>query len=138
MERDKNMTMVEQLKKMHQDVTDLVTDKTGLTHDQVMGILFDTGVAYIERLAGNCLAETFLKEPLFWAWWKQQWSMMDQLFIHKMQGQHDRDDMRAIYIKFHQDIDVYPDPVIWDQIHESYQKMSQQVIEKSKSHAQHI
>jgi len=132
------MTIVEQLKHMHQDVTDQVSYKTGLTHENVMEIIFNTGVQYIERLAGNQLADTFLKEPLFWAWWQQQWSMMDQLFLVKMKGQHDKDDIQAIYIKFHEDIDVYPDPVIWDQIHESYQKMSQDVITKTRSHAQHI
>ena len=126
------MTIVEELKKMHQDVTGKVMEKTGLTHDQVMEIMFDTGVQYIERTAGDPIAQTFLREPLFWAWWTQQWSMMDQIFLNKMKGEHDKDDILVIYRRFHEDIDVYPDPVIWDQIHDSYQKMTQNVISNHK------
>jgi hypothetical protein len=126
------MTIVDQLKKMHQDVTEQVTARTGLTHDELMNIIFETGVQYIERLAGNPIAQTFLKERLFWAWWNQQWAMMDQIFLNRMKGDFDQSDILEIYRRFHADIDVYPDPVIWDQIHDSYNKMTQQIIKNTK------
>lgn len=126
------MRIVDKLRQMHGDMTHKVMKLTGLTHDQVMQIIFDTGVRYIERVAGSPISDEFLKEPLFWAWWKQQWALMDQVFIAKIPGHAEKKDLQAMYLKYHEDIDVYPDPVIWDQIHTSYMKMTEKVIRKEK------
>lgn len=129
------MKIVDQLREMHRDMTGKVMDVTGLTHNQVMEIIFDTGVRYIERVAGSPISDQFLYEPLFWAWWKQQWAMMDQVFLSKVPGHADREDLRAMYKLFHEDIDVYPDPVIWDKIHDTYMQMTTEVIKKNRKHA---
>lgn len=123
-------TMIEYLNSRQKDMTEQVVRATGLTCDQVMAILFETGARYIERLAGDPISTAFLKEPLYWAWWKQQWHLMDEAFLHMMPEHLTRDQIRLVYRTFHENIDVYPDPVIWERIHESYQRMSQQVIKK--------
>jgi len=113
-------------------MTDQVIQATGLSRDQVMALMFEMGAQYIEHIAGGeSLAKAFLKEPLYWAWWRQQWHLMDEIFL-SMTGHLKKDDRRQGYRRYHENIDVYPDAVIWDRIHDAYQKMSKQVISKHR------
>jgi hypothetical protein len=123
-------TMIQYLQSCQRDMTDQVTMGTGFTSDEVMALMFEMGAQYIEHIAGGeNISRAFLREPLYWAWWRQQWHLMDEVFIN-MTGHLTREDRRKLYRAHHENIDAYPDAVIWDRIHSTYQRMSQQVIEK--------
>ena len=124
--------MIDILNDMQRDMTDQVIQGTGLTRDQVMALMFEMGAQYIEQVAGGeSISKAFLGEPLYWAWWRQQWHLMDEVFIN-MNGHLTPEDRRKLYRRYHEKIDSYPDPVIWDKIHESYQRMAQGVIRKDR------
>ena len=126
-------TMIEYLRTSQQDMTDQVIQATGLTRDQVMALVFEMGAQYIEHIAGGeSLARAFLKEPLYWAWWRQQWHLKDEVFL-SINGHLTIGDRRKLYRHYHARIDAYPDPIIWKKIHHTYEQMAQKVIAKAKS-----
>jgi len=126
-------TLIQAMRAMHKDMTDQVAAVTGLTREQVTALMFEMGAQYIEHIAGGeSISKAFLREPLYWAWWRQQWHLMDEVFIN-MTGHLTHEDRRKVYRRFHEDIDVYPDAVVWDKIHSAYQRMSQEVIAKNRT-----
>lgn len=125
--------MIDYLKRSQQDMTGQVIRQTGITRDEIMAMMFEMGARYIESMVcGESITRAFLREPLFWAWWRQQWYLKDEVFL-SMTGHLTKEDRRKLYRHHHEKIDVYPDPVIWNKIHHAYEQMAQQVIEKAKS-----
>ena len=104
----------------------------GFKDGELNQLMFDMGVEYMER---RCVSkkdsEAFLREPMFWAWWKQQWSLIDESFWYNYSHQ-DLDQAIQIdrYQNLHHNVDYFPDKVIWEKIHESYRKTSQRIIDK--------
>lgn len=125
--------MIDYLKRCQRDMTDQVILQTGIPRDEMMAMMFEMGAQYIESMqCGESITMAFLKEPLFWAWWRQQWHLKDEVFLG-MAGHLTKEDRRKLYRHHHQNIDTYPDPVIWRKIHHTYEQMAQQVIEKAKA-----
>lgn len=125
--------MIDYLKRCQRDMTDQVIRETGITRDELMAMMFEMGSQYIESMnCGERITMTFLREPLFWAWWRQQWHLKDEVFLG-MSGHLTNDDRRMLYRHIHSKIDAYPDPVIWKKIHSTYEQMAQQVIAKAKA-----
>ncbi len=106
------------------------------SESQYNALLFETACAYIEELTiAPEIAQEFLSEQLFWNWWKQQWAMVDEVFlIQSHQAPLALATMRNWYERMHRDIDAFPDPVVYDRIQDNYMKMVQGVIKKHTSH----
>lgn len=105
-----------------------------LNPDQLNQMMFDMGCEYVEKMVDSQMAHEFLTEPMFWNWWRQQWALIDEAFIRQAaQAPLSRQTMRRWYAKHHRSIDVYPDDIIWEKIHNSYQDMVTKVIEKHTS-----
>ncbi|MBS4057787.1 MAG: hypothetical protein KGZ82_10765 [Bacteroidales bacterium] len=95
-------------------------------------LMFEQACAYMENLAvSGEVAQEFLSEPTFWSWWKQQWAIIDEAFIMQArQSPMAADIMRSWYESMHREIDTYPDAIIWQIIHCSYEKMASGLITK--------
>lgn len=102
-----------------------------MSDEQMNQLMFETACTYMEALAGDTVAQEFLAEPMFWKWWKQQWALIDEAFLHQAsQAPLSLPTMRSWYHKRHREIDTYPDTIIWEKVHNSYQQMVWKVIEK--------
>ena len=107
----------------------------GITSQQYYQIQFSTAERYmLERTQDNhVLVTEFLKEPLFWAWWRNQYAMVDEYFavIHSsgLPGE-----LIGIYESMHLKIQVFPDKILWKQIEESYMNTISNII-KDKTNA---
>lgn len=131
----KTLTIKQERQVKQRTLTDRICTMIGLTPDQVSQLMFDTACEYIEYLAPlDEVAREFLSEPMYWNWWRQQWALVDEAFIFKAAGSSlSREQLLSWYKVMHREIDTFPDPLIWDQIHTSYMNMAKQVINK-KTH----
>lgn len=128
------MTLHLAMQQRQQQIQDRVTEKTGLGRDQIMALMFETGAEYIEQLAGaGTISNDFLKEPIYWSWWKQQWALLDESFLAQVPDGLSRRQKALVYKEWHRLVDITPDPVIWDRIHSSYERMSREIIKKHTS-----
>lgn len=124
--------MIDYLKRCQRDMTDQVILETGITREELAAMMFEMGAQYIESMnCGEQITMAFLRESLFWAWWRQQWHLKDEVFL-SMNDHLNKHDRSMLYRHLHHQIDAYPDPVIWKKIHHTYEQMAQQVIEKAK------
>jgi hypothetical protein len=108
---------------------------TGYTDDQMNAMIFDFAVAYMKQLGmSEDWLTIWLKEPLFWGWWRQQWTLIDEVFWYKYAGNQGREDvkneLRNRYDKLHMSIDKFPDDIVYEKIHSSYELASHQIIKK--------
>lgn len=108
---------------------------TGMTENHLSQMIFKTAINYMKTtgMADEWLQQ-FLKEPLFWAWWRGQWNLVDQEFYYHYSSYKNepkcRKELRHIYATMHISIDAFPDNVIYEEIHNSYNKTSQQILKK--------
>ena len=108
---------------------------TGYTDDQMNTMIFDFAVAYMKHLGMNEQWLTlWLKEPLFWGWWRQQWLLIDEVFWYKYAGNQDRknvqNQLRNRYDQLHMSIDKFPDDIVYEKIHSAYEVTSHEIIKK--------
>jgi len=103
-----------------------------MSENDYNNLVFETACTYIEELAQVPeIAQEFLSEQLFWKWWRQQWSMIDEVFIlQATQAPLTLPTMRNWYERMHSDIDAFPDPIVYDQIQGNYMKMASKIIKK--------
>lgn len=104
-----------------------------LSDAELNTLMFDGACSYMEKTCNIPeVVHEFLTEHIFWSWWKQQWALIDEVFMHQAaQSPLTLPTLRNWYKKMHREIDSYPDQIIWDQIHENYRKMAMAIIEKN-------
>jgi len=111
---------------------------TGYSQEQMNSMIFDFAVDYMK---GRGMSETWLtqwlKEPLFWGWWRQQWTLVDEIFWYKYAGNINQEDVRKAlqsrYDKLHRSIDKFPDDIVYEKIHSSYEIAGNQILRKITS-----
>ena len=108
---------------------------TGHTDEQMNAMIFDFAVTYMKGMGmGEEWLTIWLKEPLFWAWWRQQWTLVDEVFWYKYAGNQNRMDVQAElqhrYEILHSNIDKFPDDIVYEKIHRSYEVTSHQILKK--------
>ena len=108
---------------------------TGHTDGQMNTLIFDIAVEYMKGM-GMCeeWLTVWLKEPMFWNWWRQQWTLVDEVFWYKYainQGRGEvQKELRARYEKLHADIDRFPDEIVYEKIHSSYEVAGREIMKK--------
>lgn len=122
-------TIKQQRAEKQADLLCQVSQLTGLTINKLNEMIFNHGVEYMEKLGELSIVQAFIQEPIYWEWWRQQWSLIDKQFIESKALHH-----KAIYHyeSLHRQIDVYPDKLVFEQIHRAYDLMSQTIIKKQK------
>lgn len=115
------------------ELTNKVIAMTGLTTDQVNNMIFNHGMEYMEQLGEPSIVQSFTSEPIYWAWWRQQWALIDASFIRD----YANEDMPVAHLAhhyemMHREVDTFPEECVWKQIHADYEKMSQRVIRNQK------
>jgi hypothetical protein len=91
-------------------------------------VLFDTAVWYMEKDGVDPISNFILLQQMFWNWWTNQWMIVDENFLYMYEdGRISDTNAEREYIKLHRGIDVYPDQLIWDAIHDDYNKMFDQL-----------
>ncbi len=128
----KTRTIREKLNAWHRSLITRVSSLTGLDEDSISLLVFERGAEYIEGLADDSIANLFKSDPLYWSWWRQQWAIIDEVFLHKIPKELSQKEMLRVYHDMHANIDTYPDSVIWDKIHKSYGKMAGKIIKKQE------
>ncbi|MEI6683453.1 MAG: hypothetical protein WCO44_12530 [Bacteroidota bacterium] len=111
---------------------------TGFNEAQMNALVFDMAVDYMKGMhMSEDWLTIWLKEPLFWGWWKQQWSLIDESFWYKYAGNMDREDvimeLQNRYKKLHASIDKFPDEIVYEKIHSSYEVAGQKILQKIRS-----
>ncbi len=111
-----------------------------MSEEEYNKLMFEAACTYIEELAQVPeIAQEFLSEQLFWNWWKQQWAMVDEVFLlQSAQSPLTLPTIRNWYTRMHSDIDSFPDPVIYEQIQENYMKMASKIIKKHTENGNYI
>lgn len=134
--------MKQTLKLAIKDRQELITGNilaiVDIDKDTLSKMIFDTAIDYMKSTGmGEDWLVLFLREPLFWSWWRQQWTLVDEVFYYKYIGylhhqQYTRK-LREIYIHAHESIDVFPDEIIYDKIHDEYNKTTSNILKKHTS-----
>lgn len=106
------------------------SELTGLSLNKLNEMIFNHGVEYMEKLGDLSIVNSFIREPLYWAWWRQQWALIDAAFIADPDRTYPG--IAFNYEHLHRQIDFYPDRLVFEKIHKSYETMSQQIIKHSK------
>lgn len=109
----------------------------GLSAEQMLQLIFETGCRYMEDMTDLAeVAHQFLQEPLYWNWWRQQWAIIDaQFLLNHSDAPIGTSTLQGLYIKMHQNIDTWPDKVVWMQVHSAYEQMVRSVIENEHNSA---
>jgi len=116
------------------DLTALVSGITGLTAEAISEMIFNHGVQYMEQLGEESITRAFVEEPLYWAWWRQQWALIDEVFTNKVIDQQlTRSALEDLYIRMHKSIDTFPDSTVFNKIHRTYEVMSERVIRNNSN-----
>ncbi len=107
----------------------------GISEQQMNCMVFDQAVEYMKsRNMGEEWLTLWLREPLFWSWWRQQWMLVDEVYWHKYSGYMGNDQVKDqlfdAYEAIHRSIDVFPDDIIFDKIHDAYNRSCQQILQK--------
>ena len=108
---------------------------TGYTDDQMNAMIFDFAVDYMKQMGmSEDWLTLWLKEPLFWGWWRQQWTLIDEVFWYKYAGNQFHNDiqpaLRNRYQKLHMSIDKFPDEIVYEKIHSSYEVAGREIMHK--------
>ena len=116
----------------------MVMQLTGFTDDQMNAMIFDVAVLYMKGMEmGEEWLTIWLKEPLFWAWWRQQWMLIDEVFWNRYSANIGHDEvqmeLRQRYEKLHMTIDKFPDEIVYDKIHSDYEITGRQILQKIRS-----
>ena len=113
----------------------LAMSLTGLSDRQVNQLMFDTAIEYMKDMgmSEEWLA-VWLKESLFWAWWRQQWTLVDEVFWNTWKMNEGvakaRPALREKYIKIHASIDTLPDDIVYERIRSAYERMGNRIVKK--------
>jgi len=107
----------------------------GYSEEQINALMFDIAVQYMK---GRGMSEDWLviwlKEPTFWTWWRGQWTLIDEAFFYKYEGNMGDDQVKPqlqqLYEKLHGSIDHYPDEIVYEKIHNSYYVAGQKILKK--------
>ena len=116
----------------------MVMQLTGFTDDQMNAMIFDVAVLYMKGMEmGEEWLTIWLKEPLFWAWWRQQWMLIDEVFWNRYSANIGHDEvqmeLRQRYEKLHMTIDKFPDEIVYEKIHSDYEITGRQILQKIRS-----
>lgn len=108
---------------------------TGYSHEQINALMFDIAVEYMKnRGMSEDWLVIWLKEPVFWTWWRQQWVLIDEAFFFKYDGNMGIDNVKPqlqqLYETLHASIDHYPDELVYEKIHNSYEVAGQKILKK--------
>jgi hypothetical protein len=126
-------TIAMQRTQKQKELTQKVCSMLRLTESDISRLMFETACAYMESLTGiAAVAGEFLKEPMFWAWWRQQWALIDEIFLSKaaLVPEAPLDKLKTRYEQLHRQIDTFPDAVVWEKVHEGYMQMAQELLKK--------
>jgi hypothetical protein len=100
----------------------------------ISNVKFETACLYMEGLldGNDAIAREFLREKMFWGWWKQQWALIDELWIARaVKTSLSPELLQAWYMKMHLELDKYPDDIVWEQVNTNYMQMVAAIIEKN-------
>lgn len=119
-------------------IRDKVMKLTGYTDEQMNAMIFDFAVEYTTNMGmSEDWLTIWLKEPIFWGWWRQQWTLIDEVFWYRFAGNMGREDLqdalRTRFRELHQSIDTFPDDIVYEKIHGSYEVASYQILKKITS-----
>lgn len=125
-------TLKQEAAERQQSIARAVGKLLDLTDQQMNEMKFEIACQYMEGISDfEDVAQEFLAEPMFWAWWRQQWALVDESFvIQSTSVSLNRETMRRWYETLHREIDSYPDSIIWEQIHANYSRMANKIIHK--------
>lgn len=114
------------------ELTEVVSAMIGIPVEKLNEMIFAIGVEYIEVLGENDIIKCFIEEPVYWAWWRQQWALIDEIFTSKAIGFEDPD-AKEIYLNMHKSVDTFPDATIYKKVHQSYEVMFERLIKNLKT-----
>ncbi|MCX6277690.1 MAG: hypothetical protein NT004_06315 [Bacteroidetes bacterium] len=105
------------------------------SEQQMNTMMFDFAIAYLQDMnMGEEWLAIWSKETLFWGWWRQQWTLVDEVYWYKYAGNQGREnienELRSRYEKLHQSIDRFPDNIVYEKIHASYEVASGEILKK--------
>lgn len=113
----------------------LAISLTGFSDDDINHLMFNTAIDYMKQMGmGDDWLAVWLKEPIFWAWWRQQWTLVDEVFWNTWKMNEGvkkaRPALREKYIALHESIDSFPDDIVYEKIHSSYERMGDQIVKR--------
>lgn len=118
------------------DIRGMVMQLTGFTDYELNLMMFEMAEEYCKHDLGMSeeWMSVWLREPLFWGWWKQQWTLVDEIYWYKFAGNAGRPNLvaalRRRYRELHRNIDRFPDNVVYEKIHNSYEVASHRIMRK--------
>lgn len=118
------------------DIRGKVKQLTGFSDMELNQMMFDTAVKYcqVQMKMSEEWMSVWLREPLFWGWWKQQWTLVDEVYWYKYAGNAGKPELvqalRDRYRRLHADIDKFPDNLVYEEIHSSYEVAAGKIIRK--------
>lgn len=117
------------------DIREKIKVLTGLSDERINLMMYEIAEEYMIDLGmSEAWLSTWLKEPLFWGWWKQQWVLVDEVYYNRYRPYAGRTDvaneLQAVYRNLHADLDMFPDDVVYEHIHATYEQVGQDIIRK--------
>jgi hypothetical protein len=122
-------------KARHQEMLEKAILLTGYSQDQMNMMIFDMAVDYLKgmKMCEDWIAQ-WLKEPIFWSWWRKQWTLIDEMFWYRNESYIGKDSVKKqlcdYYKELHSNINYFPDAIIYEKIHSSYEQTSQEILRR--------
>jgi len=119
-------------------IRERIISLTGFTDEQLNQMMFSIAEDYMRGLGMyDEWLSLWMREPLFWSWWRQQWTLIDEVYWHKYVINHGREDVKTElqkrYEKLHRAIDKFPDEIVYNKIHDSYWIAEKKILQKIKN-----
>lgn len=118
----------------HESIKNRVCELLRITPEQYHTVQWEVAERYMqERLNyDEQFVSAFFNEPKFWNWWRQQWALVDEQFLHENRENRATNKvllglMHSRWTKQHESIDTYPDKVIYNKVWDSYEKVTDQL-----------
>lgn len=109
----------------------------GISPEKYNQLTFETGISYLESYLDNSvlLVRDFSLHAGFWSWWKMQYNIVDEAFLHKFKNSSlNNQKLLNYYIHTHLAIDKHIDRVVWQMVEEKRDEMIQNLIKKEVNH----
>ena len=108
-----------------------------ISPDKYNLLIFETGISYLESYLDKnvMLVRDFSLHAGFWSWWKLQYTLVDEAFVHRYQkSEAPTGQLIEFYIHSHLAIDKHIDRVVWQMVEEKRDEMIQNLIKKEVNH----
>ncbi len=109
-----------------------------ISQDKYKQLIFETGLSYLDNYleGSDSLIHDFSCHAGFWSWWKMQYRLVDEAFLHKFKHSTlNKGKLTQYYIHIHLAIDKHIDKVVWHMVERRRDEMINELIKKEVKNA---